>query len=76
MTLNKQEQSFLEINKQIIEGLISKKIADYQTLSAHGRTVDIREKARLLILEFESFLGDINDLLRKETKKKSKFTGV
>lgn len=75
MTLNKAEQSFIEFNKPMLENLINKKIADFNFASAHGATLEEREKMRLLVLEFESYLGLINDLLKKALPKKD-FTGV
>ena len=75
MTLSKGEQSFLEINKSMIEGLINKKIADFNYASAHGETVEDREKSRLLVLEFESYIGIIKELLNR-TIPKQEDTGI
>ena len=76
MKLANSEKSFIESNKIIIEGLIKKRLDDFNFTSINAPTIEEREKARLLALEFQSYLGIINDLFKKATKKKRDFTGI
>jgi hypothetical protein len=77
MILSKAEQTFIEINKSTIEGLIKKCIEDFSYMSVHTKTPEDRENARNMVLLLEHYQGVMNDLLKREIKKLGKeFTGV
>jgi len=75
MLLTSEEKDFLKFNKEILERLINKRLEDFKLTSINAPTQEEREKARLIALEFQNYLGLITDLTKRKRKKKE-YTGV
>lgn len=75
MTLNSQQRDWVRINKTILLKLAADRLNDFLLGSVMAPTIEEREKARLLALEFQSYIDIINDLLKKK-KEVNNDTGI
>lgn len=75
MTLNSQQRDWVRINKTMLLKLASDRLNDFLLGSVMAPTIEEREKARLLALEFQSYIDIINDLLKKK-KEVNNDTGI
>jgi hypothetical protein len=75
MQLTLKEKQFVKANETLVLGIIDKRFYDCQWASINGGTVEEREKARLLALEYQTIKEAIGKL-DNPTKKTKKDTGI
>jgi len=75
MTLTNPQRDFIRINKTMLLKLVEGRLNDCLLGSVVAPTIEEREKARLLALEYQSHIDTINDLLKKKKDTKD-FSGI
>lgn len=75
MKLTPEEKNWAESNEKMIILLINKRLEDCNFASINEVTIDDREKARLVALEYQALLTTMAGF-KKKPKNKKDFSGI